>query len=113
RYPARARVLELGSGVGLVAMTAALLGWDVVCTDKADALPLLELNVNRCMSSTKRECAGKVRVMEYEWGTDAERVLDSVNTATVDGTNGSGFDIVICADCVYAGASVEPLLESL
>ncbi|CAM9704216.1 unnamed protein product, partial [Hapterophycus canaliculatus] len=47
------RVLELGSGVGLVAMTAALLGCDVVCTDKTDALPLLALNVNRCLSSTK------------------------------------------------------------
>lgn len=54
-YPPRARVLELGSGVGLVAMIAALLGWQVVCTDKADALPLLEANVKRCLSSTKRE----------------------------------------------------------
>lgn len=49
------KVLELGSGVGLVAMTAALLGRDVVSTDKAGALPLLELNVNRCLSSTRRE----------------------------------------------------------
>lgn len=49
------KVLELGSGVGLVAMTAALLGWEVVSTDKADALPLLQFNVNRCLSSTKRE----------------------------------------------------------
>lgn len=49
------KALELGSGVGLVAMTAALLGWEVVSTDKADALPLLELNVNRCLSSTRRE----------------------------------------------------------
>ena len=52
------KVLELGSGVGLVAMTAALLGWEVVSTDKADALPLLELNVNRCLSSTRRELCG-------------------------------------------------------
>ena len=54
-YPCRASVLELGSGVGLVAMAAALLGWDVVCTDKVDALQLLEANVKRCLSSTKRE----------------------------------------------------------
>lgn len=59
-YPARATVLELGSGVGLVAMAAALLGWKVVGTDKADAMPLLESNVTRCLSSTKREWNGGV-----------------------------------------------------
>lgn len=61
-YPARATVLELGSGVGLVAMTAALLGWKVVSTDKADAMPLLESNVSRCLSSTNREWNGGVDV---------------------------------------------------
>lgn len=54
-YPSRAKVLELGSGVGLVSIVAALLGWDIVSTDKANALPLLEANVRRCLSSTKRE----------------------------------------------------------
>lgn len=54
-YPPRASVLELGSGVGLVAMATALLGWNVVATDKAGALPLLESNVKQCLSSTKRE----------------------------------------------------------
>lgn len=56
-YPLRARVLEVGSGVGLVAMAAALIGWDVVATDKANVLPLLETNVNRCLESTTRECS--------------------------------------------------------
>lgn len=55
-YPAKPRALELGSGVGLVAMTATLLGWDVVATDKADVLPLLRANLANCLSSTKREC---------------------------------------------------------
>lgn len=54
-YPVRASVLELGAGVGLVAMAAALLGWEVVCTDKVDSLQLLDANVKRCLSSTKRE----------------------------------------------------------
>lgn len=55
QYPPQARALELGSGVGLVAMTAAMLGWEVVGTDKSDALPLLELNTSRCLTSTRRE----------------------------------------------------------
>ncbi len=55
RYRHPVRVLELGSGVGLVAMAAALLGWEVVGTDKAGALPLLKANVSRCLASTRRE----------------------------------------------------------
>lgn len=51
--------------------------------------------------------------MEYEWGTDAQRVLPNANNAAGDGHNGPDYDVVICADCVYAGASVEPLLASL
>ncbi|CAB1110416.1 unnamed protein product [Ectocarpus sp. CCAP 1310/34] len=111
RDPARVSALELGSGVGLVAMTAALLGWEFVASDKADALPLLELNVKRCVSSTKRTCAGTVDVMEYDWGTDAKRLLEGrKSSGSGDGTS---YDLVICADCVYASASVEPLLASL
>ncbi|CAM9588829.1 unnamed protein product [Ectocarpus fasciculatus] len=109
--PARVSALELGSGVGLVAMTAALLGWEFVGTDKADALPLLELNVKRCVSSTKRTCAGTVDVVEYDWGTDAKRLVEGRKSSGRG--DGNSYDIVICADCVYASASVEPLLASL
>eukprot|EP00904_Undaria_pinnatifida_P014254 jgi/Undpi1/995/HiC_scaffold_10.g04459.m1 len=108
-YPCRASVLELGSGVGLVAMAAALLGWDVVCTDKVDALQLLEANVKRCLSSTKRTCVGAADVVEYDWGTDAEELLERRTVSS----GGIGYDIVICADCVYARSSVEPLLATL
>lgn len=54
-YPPRARMLELGSGVGLVAMAAALIGWDVLATDRADTVPLLKANIDRFLTSTKRE----------------------------------------------------------
>ena len=39
------RVLELGSGVGLVALALACRGANVVATERAIALPLLEKNV--------------------------------------------------------------------
>lgn len=57
--------------------------------------------------------AGKVHVVEYEWGTDPERVLASANIAADDSADAPDYDVVICADCVYAGTSVEPLLASL
>lgn len=38
-------MLELGSGTGIVGITAALLGAHVVLTDRTDTLPLLQRNV--------------------------------------------------------------------
>ncbi len=50
-----------------------------------------------------------MKVVEYDWGADAEQLLP-----VGGGSAGSyGYDVVICADCVYARASVEPLLASL
>lgn len=53
---------------------------------------------------------GTVAVVEHDWGTDAHHLF-SVGRSGGDGP--AGYDVVMCADCVYARASVEPLLESL
>lgn len=49
-----------------------------------------------------------MEVVEYDWGADAHNLLAGRN-----GGVPAGYDVVMCADCVYARASVEPLLESL
>lgn len=51
--------------------------------------------------------------MEYEWGTDPGRVLGGATSTVGSDANGTDYDVVVCADCVYAGASIEPLLASL
>jgi hypothetical protein len=40
------KVLEVGSGCGLLGLVLASLGCDVVLSDKADVVPLLEVNIN-------------------------------------------------------------------
>lgn len=60
------------------------------------------------------EHIGTVDVVEYEWGTNAQHLLAGRNSAgNASAAGGTGYGVVICADCVYAGASVEPLLASL
>lgn len=92
--PAQTTALELGSGVGLVAMAVALMGWDVVATDKADALPLLEANVKACLSSTERECIGERRratnsvvVKKMAVPAAREHFLAQNDTWVIDGRN--------------------------
>lgn len=48
-------------------------------------------------------------MLEYDWGADAKELLVGRRHAN----DAPGYDMVICADCVYARGSVEPLLESL
>ena len=53
-------------------------------------------------------------MVEYEWGTGAQHLVTGRKGAGKAGAAvGTGYGVVICADCVYAGASVEPLLASL
>ncbi|CAM9317144.1 unnamed protein product [Choristocarpus tenellus] len=99
-------VLELGSGLGLVAMVTVLLGWDVVATDKEQALPLLRANLERCLASTKRNVVGRSQVMSYEWGCDAGELLN------ISVSGDKGFDLILCADCLYT-QELELLLKTL
>jgi predicted nicotinamide N-methyase len=86
------RVLELGCGLGLPALAAALGGADVLATDWApEALALLEQNA----------AANGLRV--------ETAVLDWRDGAQV----GPPFDLVLAADVLYEARNAEPLLAVL
>eukprot|EP00929_Paragymnodinium_shiwhaense_P053605 TRINITY_DN26847_c0_g1_i2.p1 TRINITY_DN26847_c0_g1~~TRINITY_DN26847_c0_g1_i2.p1 ORF type:complete len:256 (-),score=70.23 TRINITY_DN26847_c0_g1_i2:302-1069(-) len=97
------RVVELGSGIGLVGATAAALGaTTTVLTDCAMAMPLLERN-----KEVLAEQNVQVAVAKLDWGSrdDEEAVLAMPGCA-------EGFDIVIGCDVILAGWDTEELLES-
>ncbi|BDA41071.1 probable protein N-lysine methyltransferase METTL21A at C-terminar half [Coccomyxa sp. Obi] len=94
------QALELGSGTGIVGITAALLGAHVVLTDRADTLPLLQRNVQVHAEAISR-AGGSADVAELAWGGPIE-----------DACRGP-FSLIVGADLVYTAADVQPLLSTL
>lgn len=98
--------MELGSGTGLGAVAAALLGWDVVATDVAAALPQLRATAQLNQAAV-RAAGGRLRVRELDWSVPAQRA------AVVAALDGSRLDCVLAADVVWVEELVAPLADTL
>ena len=83
------RVLELGSGCGLVALALACRGANVVATERTIALPLLEKNVDENAALVERR-GGSVACAALNWTTPDADVLNR------------GYDSVVGADLCFA-----------
>jgi hypothetical protein len=95
-------VLELGSGVGLAGLTAALFARLVVLTDCAPvSLAMLALSVQRRINA-----AGDVAVEFLKWG-DAGAVAELLAKFKIP-----AFDVVIGCDIFYFNASLVAGLQS-
>ncbi|XP_023934853.1 protein N-lysine methyltransferase METTL21D [Bicyclus anynana] len=94
------RVLELGSGLGVVGLTAATLGAQVTLTDLPEALPLLRLNITE--NKTKIGSMGGYAIAEsLVWGDKNSDI------------HKQEFDMIVLADCVYYEDAIDPLIETL
>jgi predicted nicotinamide N-methyase len=131
----RPLAVDVGAGCGLTTMALVAAGFDVIATDKAAVVPLLEGNIRRFMqellkNSYSSGSVGSAKVVEFDWfrqqqtqqreeGKDA--VVDSaekisgVEVLPVDEQNPDGrqIDLIVCSDCVYSTAAVEPLTHTL
>jgi predicted nicotinamide N-methyase len=88
------RVLELGAGLGLPSLTAALCGADVLATDwAADAVALLKANAKRNSI--------RLRVKRVRWDEPGPLVRSAP------------WDVVLCADLLYEQRNATQLLELL
>jgi len=95
------RVLELGSGTGLLGIVAAASGASAVTlTDLPSILTLLKANVARNSFVQHYGCAVKVQPLVWN-DTDLQPFVQA------------GFDLVVCADVVYQQAHTEALLPTL
>uniref|UniRef100_H2YUE6 Uncharacterized protein n=1 Tax=Ciona savignyi TaxID=51511 RepID=H2YUE6_CIOSA len=95
------KVLELGSGTGLVGMVAAYMGAHVTLTDLDKFLPILEENIELNMNLIKTGSKnGTVKVSELKWGE---------KLAKFDPT----YDFVLGADIIYSEDLFPALLDTL
>ena len=97
RRATTASVVEVGSGLGLVALAAKRLGVApvIVATDGDD----------RALEKLRRNCGREVAVERLRWG-DAED-LDRVLAHT-----SGGFSLVLGADVAYTAEAVAPLART-
>ncbi|XP_066497202.1 protein-lysine methyltransferase METTL21D [Hoplias malabaricus] len=91
------KILELGSGTGVVGIMAASLGANVTVTDLEDLQPLLEMNIRENQDLVSK---GSITAKVLKWGEDVNDFLPHP-------------DYILMADCIYYEQSVEPLVETL
>lgn len=91
------KVIELGAGTGLVGMVAAVLGGDVVVTDREVALNYTKTNVENNFNSLSDT---SLRVTKLDWGQDTSIFL-------------APYDIILGADIVYIEETFHDLLKTL
>lgn len=97
------RILELGSGTGLVGIaTAAILGAHVTLTDLPHVLPNLRFNADSNAAALAPR-GGSLDVRQLRWGDDHAG----------DSLHDSMFDVVLASDVVYYEHLFDPLLRTL
>ena len=95
-------VLELGSGLGVAGLAAALRGGDVVLTDLSEVVPR---TLQRCAThrSLIDAAGGSAMVMAYDWRRKAPPDILEMRP----------YDLVLSADAIYRADLLEPFLRAL
>ncbi|XP_073470555.1 protein-lysine methyltransferase METTL21E-like isoform X1 [Aquarana catesbeiana] len=94
------RIIEIGSGTGLVSVVASLLGAQVIATDLEDLIGNLQYNVVR---NTKLKCKHVPQVKELTWGSNLEEKFPK---------SSSHFEYILAADVVYNHPYLNELLKT-
>jgi hypothetical protein len=88
------RVLVIGAGLGLEAMSASICGAKEVCCTDGDPL-LLPLTRKNVQNNLTKEEEASIEVVELLWGQE-----DHIKTVK-DWRSGGPYDVILAADVVY------------
>ena len=103
------RVIDIGSGTGLVGLVLSRLGASVLLTDQACALPLLAYNVQQNVADTAGACdEPRVLIGKLTWG-----VAHDVDALRSQHPDFFPPDYIVASDCVVWPELVGPLFETL
>ncbi|GCC35810.1 EEF1A lysine methyltransferase 3-like [Chiloscyllium punctatum] len=91
------KVIELGSGTGIVGILATLLGGNVTMTDQPAILRQINNNIS---INVPFACRHRLKVCALTWGED----LNNFNT---------DYDVVLGSDIVYSSSSYTALVDTL
>ncbi|XP_042194200.1 EEF1A lysine methyltransferase 3-like [Callorhinchus milii] len=91
------KVIELGSGTGIVGILAVLLGGDVTFTDKSFILKRTKQNIS---ANLPPSCKKRTKVCVLSWGDDQKNFP-------------SNYDVILGADIVYCRSAYPFLLQTL
>lgn len=102
KHPHRLKILELGSGTGLVGIAAAVtLGSEVTVTDLPHVIPNLQFNVD-ANTDVIADHGGTVRAAPLRWGEEEDMEVI-----------GRDYDLVLASDVVYHDHLYDPLMKTL
>ncbi|XP_038646275.1 EEF1A lysine methyltransferase 3-like [Scyliorhinus canicula] len=91
------KVIELGSGTGIVGIFVALLGGDVIMTDRHDVVKQIEYNI---VANVPPSCRHRAQTRALAWGIDQDTFVADV-------------DVVLGSDIVYNPPQFPGLLKTL
>ena len=105
-------VLELGSGVGLVGISAAALGGKVVMTDLDYTKEQIEANIKRAQNLWGPGRGGEMHFRKLDWIKDI-KLYDLPNAQQESFLQFKRFDLILGADIVWLEPLILPLIRLL
>ena len=101
---AQRRVIDIGcGGCGVAGLAAAVCGAaSCVLTDFEDLRPMVEENIRNNFGAKSSSAHGAIRFEAYAWES-------SSSTHSL----APSYETVLCADCMYDSAMVEPLIKAI
>ncbi|EGN95417.1 hypothetical protein SERLA73DRAFT_112904 [Serpula lacrymans var. lacrymans S7.3] len=121
------RVVELGSGIGLMALALSSLGCDVLATDVKDVTSTVLLQNIAANSAQLPINAGSIQVRELDWTVPPDHwtwhndnVIAAAGPLNPPSPSGSSvhllnppFDLIVSSDTLYSPELTQPLLRSI